>query len=44
MPTDRELIDAHLPLRPVEFHILLSLSEQVAAIGRVLETQAVHSA
>ena len=26
MTTDRDLIDAHLPLRPVEFHILLSLS------------------
>lgn len=26
MGTDRERIDAHLPLRPVEFHILLSLS------------------
>ena len=26
MGTDRDLIDAHLPLRPVEFHILLSLS------------------
>jgi len=26
MGTDRDRIDAHLPLRPVEFHILLSLS------------------
>jgi DNA-binding PadR family transcriptional regulator len=26
MSTDRDRIDAHLPLRPVEFHILLSLS------------------
>jgi DNA-binding PadR family transcriptional regulator len=26
MATDRDRIDAHLPLRPVEFHILLSLS------------------
>jgi DNA-binding PadR family transcriptional regulator len=24
--TDRDRIDAHLPLRPVEFHILLSLA------------------
>ena len=24
---DRDRIDAHLPLRPVEFHILLSLAE-----------------
>jgi DNA-binding PadR family transcriptional regulator len=26
MSTDRDRIDAHLPLRPVEFHILLSLA------------------
>ena len=26
MGTDRDRIDAHLPLRPVEFHILLSLA------------------
>jgi DNA-binding PadR family transcriptional regulator len=26
MATDRDRIDAHLPLRPVEFHILLSLA------------------
>jgi DNA-binding PadR family transcriptional regulator len=26
MPTDRDRIDACLPLRPVEFHILLSLA------------------
>ena len=26
MGTDRPRIDAHLPLRPVEFHILLSLA------------------
>jgi len=26
MGTDRARVDAHLPLRPVEFHILLSLS------------------
>jgi DNA-binding PadR family transcriptional regulator len=26
MGTDRDRIDAHLPLRPVEFHILLSLT------------------
>jgi DNA-binding PadR family transcriptional regulator len=26
MSTDRERIDAYLPLRPVEFHILLSLA------------------
>jgi DNA-binding PadR family transcriptional regulator len=26
MGTDRERIDVHLPLRPVEFHILLSLA------------------
>lgn len=26
MGTDRDRVDAHLPLRPVEFHILLSLS------------------
>jgi DNA-binding PadR family transcriptional regulator len=26
MPTDRDRIDAFLPLRPVEFHILLSLA------------------
>jgi len=26
MGTDRDRIDVHLPLRPVEFHILLSLS------------------
>jgi DNA-binding PadR family transcriptional regulator len=26
MSTDRDRIDHHLPLRPVEFHILLSLS------------------
>jgi DNA-binding PadR family transcriptional regulator len=26
MGSDRDRIDAHLPLRPVEFHILLSLS------------------
>ena len=26
MTSDRDRIDAHLPLRPVEFHILLSLA------------------
>ncbi|HTM02754.1 MAG TPA: PadR family transcriptional regulator [Vicinamibacterales bacterium] len=26
MPTDRDRLDAYLPLRPVEFHILLSLA------------------
>ena len=26
MGTDRDRIDVHLPLRPVEFHILLSLA------------------
>ena len=26
MATDRDRIEAHLPLRPVEFHILLSLA------------------
>ena len=26
MASDRDRIDAHLPLRPVEFHILLSLA------------------
>jgi DNA-binding PadR family transcriptional regulator len=26
MGTDRDRIDAHLPLRPVEFHVLLSLA------------------
>jgi len=26
MATDRDRVDAHLPLRPVEFHILLSLA------------------
>ena len=26
MGTDRDRIDSHLPLRPVEFHILLSLA------------------
>ena len=26
MPTDRDRIDAYLPLRPVEFHVLLSLA------------------
>ena len=41
MGTDRDRVDRHLPLRPVEFHILLSLAAgERHGYGIILDIQA----